>query len=193
MSNNAPVAHAPSVDPGPLGLAAFATTTFLLSLFNAGLLPGTAEAVVLPVALFYGGIAQLLAGMWEFACKNTFGATAFTSFGAFWLSFWGLLHFYVPEIPEAERGAAIGWFLVLFGIVAAILLVAVLGTSNTILKVTFILLVIAFACLAGGDLFGATGLTRAGGWMGMITAISAFYGSAAGVINATWGRKVIPA
>lgn len=74
-------------NPGPVGLAAFAATTFMLSCWNAGLLVSTTENVVLPMALWYGGIAQLLAGMWEFAANNTFGATAFTSYGAFWLSF----------------------------------------------------------------------------------------------------------
>src|SRR3954447_14712052 len=79
---------APAIaDPAPLGLAAFAMTTFVLSMFNAGLVSDTAEPVVLGLALTYGGVAQLLAGMWEFRNNNTFGATAFTSYGAFWLSF----------------------------------------------------------------------------------------------------------
>ena len=77
-------------DPAPLGLAAFALTTFLLSFVNAGLLPASVEPVVFGLALAYGGLAQFAAGMWEFTKGNTFGATAFTSYGAFWLSFWWL-------------------------------------------------------------------------------------------------------
>ena len=80
----------PIADPGPLGLAAFALTTFVLSMFNADLVSKGGEPVVLGLALAYGGLAQLLAGMWEFRTGNTFGAVAFTSFGAFWLSFFVL-------------------------------------------------------------------------------------------------------
>src|SRR5919206_1102284 len=86
-------------DPAPLGLAGFALTTFLLSLVNAGVIPAGAEPVVLGLALAYGGLAQLLAGMWEFRKGNTFGATAFGSYGAFWISFWALVTFYLPKIP----------------------------------------------------------------------------------------------
>ena len=81
-------------DPAPLGLAAFALTTFLLSLVNAGIMPKDAEPVMLGVALAFGGIAQLLAGMWEFRKGNVFGATVFSAYGAFWLSFWAYLTFY---------------------------------------------------------------------------------------------------
>jgi len=86
-------------DPAPLGLAAFALTTFVLSMFNAGLVSKAGEPVVLGLALGYGGLAQVLAGMWEFRTGNTFGAVAFTSFGAFWLSFWA----FSPSSPVRSR------------------------------------------------------------------------------------------
>src|ERR671919_85928 len=85
-------------NPGPLGLAAFALTTFVLSMFNAGLVSSGGEPIVFGLALAYGGLAQLLAGMWEFRTGNTFGATAFTSFGAFWLSFWAFEQFFAKDI-----------------------------------------------------------------------------------------------
>src|SRR5213595_616151 len=89
---------APAIaDPAPLGLAAFALTTFVLSFFNAGLVSAKGEPVVLGLALAYGGLAQLLAGMWEFRNNNTFGATAFTSYGAFWLSFWAFNQFFAAK------------------------------------------------------------------------------------------------
>ena len=87
-------------DPAPLGLAGFAMTTFVLSMFNANLVSEKGLPVVLSLALAYGGLAQLLAGMWEFRNGNTFGAVAFTSFGAFWLSFWALQVFYAKDIVE---------------------------------------------------------------------------------------------
>src|SRR3954453_19316785 len=84
----------PIADPGPLGLAAFALTTFVLSMFNADLVGKGGEPVVFGLAFAYGGLAQVLAGMWEFRTGNTFGAVAFTSYGAFWLSFWAFVQFY---------------------------------------------------------------------------------------------------
>jgi succinate-acetate transporter protein len=112
----APVEVAGIADPAPLGLAAFALTTFVLSMFNADLIGKGGEPVVLAVALAYGGLTQLLAGMWEFKRGNTFGAVAFSSFGAFWLSFWALNVFYAKSIPAGDVGDAVGLFLIGWGI-----------------------------------------------------------------------------
>src|SRR3982750_3008065 len=105
-----------TADPGPLGLAAFALTTFVLSMFNSGLMAEGGEPVVFGLAFAYGGLAQVLAGMWEFRTGNTFGATAFTSYGAFWLSFWAFVQFYAPKVPEADAGHAVGLYLIAWGI-----------------------------------------------------------------------------
>src|SRR6478672_10091885 len=94
-------------NPAPLGLAAFALTTFVLSMFNAGLVGSGGEPIVFGLTLAYGGLAQLLAGMWEFRTGNTFGATAFVSFGAFWLSYWAFVQFYADKIPAADAGHAV--------------------------------------------------------------------------------------
>ena len=91
-------------------------TTFLLSLANAGVMPVEAEPVVLGVALAYGGIAQVLAGMWEFRKGNVFGAIVFTSYGAFWLSFWAYLTFFAEQVPAEHHGVAAGWFLISWAI-----------------------------------------------------------------------------
>src|SRR5438093_3470576 len=106
----------PVADPGPLGLAGFAMTTFVLSMFNADLVGKGGEPVVLGLALAYGGLAQLLAGMWEFKNGNTFGAVAFTSYGAFWLSFWAFVQFFEKEVPKADAGHAVGLYLIAWGI-----------------------------------------------------------------------------
>src|SRR3989440_10667901 len=115
-------------DPGPLGLAGFATTTFVLSVYNAHLVNGGGLPVVFGLALAYGGIAQLLAGMWEFRTGNTFGAVAFSSFGAFWISYWALVTFFAPQIPAAHAGAAIGLFLIAWAIFTTYMFVASLRT-----------------------------------------------------------------
>jgi uncharacterized protein len=178
-------------DPAPLGLSAFALTTFLLSLVNAGLIPAGAEPVVFGLALAYGGLGQLLAGMWEFRKGNTFGATAFSSYGAFWLSFWALVTFYVPKIPEADAGTAVGWFLVAWGIFTTIMLLASLRTTGA-LVLLFLLLAATFYVLGFGNIGGSTGVVRFGGWLGIITAVVAWYTALAGVLASTFGRTVLP-
>lgn len=178
-------------DPAPLGLGAFALTTFLLSLSNTGIMPASAEPVVLGVALAYGGIAQLLAGMWEFKKGNVFGATAFSSYGAFWVSFWAYVSFFAAEIPADQHGVAAGWYLVCWGIFTVLMFVASLRTTAG-LAVLFAVLAIAFFLLAFGALGGVTALTRAGGWVGLLTAAIAWYLCLAGVLTSVVGRPVLP-
>lgn len=178
-------------DPGPLGLAAFALTTFVLSMFNSGLVAEGGEPVVFGLALAYGGIAQVLAGMWEFRTGNTFGAVAFTSFGAFWLSFWAYVQFYAADVPKADAGHAVGLYLIAWGIFTAYMLLASLRTSAAIALV-FLLLTITFLLLGIGDAGSHPNLTKAGGYFGLATAAAAWYASAAAVVNATWGRVVLP-
>jgi uncharacterized protein len=178
-------------DPGPLGLAAFALTTFVLSLFNAGLAPDALESTVLPLALFYGGIAQLLAGMWEFKKANTFGATAFTSYGAFWLAFAAYVQFIEPGIPEPQHETATGIFLIGWAVFTGYMLIASLRTTGALIAV-FAFLFLTFALLAIGDLTGVSAIATVGGIVGIVTALVAWYASAAVVTNATWGRTVLP-
>lgn len=178
-------------DPGPLGLAAFATTTFVLSVFNAGILPKTLEAVVLPLALFYGGTAQLLAGMWEFKKANTFGVVAFTSYGAFWLSFAAYVKFIAPGLPPASTGTATGLFLLAWTIFTAYMTIASLRTTGAIAAV-FLVLLVTLVLLVVGTLGGSAGAGEIGGYLGIVTAVLAWYASAAGVVNATWKRTVLP-
>lgn len=178
-------------DPGPLGLAGFATTTFVLSLFNAGIAPKALEAVVLPIALFFGGGAQLLAGMWEFKKANTFGAVAFTSYGAFWLSFAAYVKFIAPGLPAAQAGTATGIFLLAWTIFTAYMTIASLRTTGAV-AVVFVVLFLALVLLTYGSLAGSAGAGEIGGYLGIITAVLAWYASAAGVVNTTWKRTVLP-
>src|SRR3954465_9024509 len=131
-------------DPAPLGLAAFAATTFMLSIFNAGWMGSGGEPIVFGMALFYGGLAQLLAGMWEFRTGNTFGAVAFTSYGSFWLSFWAFEQFYADKITSpVTTGHAVGLFLIAWGIFTAYMFIASLRVSVAI-SVVFLLLAVTF-------------------------------------------------
>lgn len=172
-------------DPGPLGLAGFAMTTFVLSCFNAGLIK-EGESVVLGLALAYGGVVQLLAGMWEFRKGNTFGAVAFSSFGGFWISFWVLLTFAKDATPHSIGVYLLGWT-----IFTAYMTLAALRTNGAVLSV-FVVLTLTFLFLAIGAFGGSAGMTKVGGGLGLLTALLAWYASCAMVTNATWRRPVLP-
>jgi succinate-acetate transporter protein len=178
-------------DPGPLGLAAFALTTFVLSAVNAGWIHKGTEPVVLGLALAYGGLAQLLAGMWEFKKGNTFGATAFTSYGAFWISFWAFVVFYAAKVPKADATQAVGIYLLGWGIFTLYMWIASFRTTAAV-NAVFFLLTITFFLLAFGELGTSSGLSKLGGWFGIATALVAWYTSFAGVINSTFGKVVLP-
>ncbi len=176
-------------DPGPLGLAAFAMTTFCLSAANANLWHAGGASAALALALVYGGTAQFAAGMWEFVRKNTFGALAFTSYGAFWISFYVLLK--IPAIAAGEDTVAI--FLLGWTIFTAYMTIAAMKTNMSVLAV-FVALTATFIFLTIGN-WGATAHTnmiKIGGWLGILTALLAWYASAAGVINDTHGKVVLP-
>src|SRR3954464_6915841 len=183
---------APAIgDPAPLGLAAFALTTFVLSFFNAGLVSDKGVPVVLGLALAYGGLAQLLAGMWEFRNNNTFGATAFTSYGAFWISFFVLEQFQADKIPSANLGAAVGLYLIAWGIFTTYMWIASFRVSVAV-NLVFLLLAVTFIVLGIGESGGNADIVKAGGFIGLATAIAAWYASFATVTNKTFGRIVVP-
>jgi succinate-acetate transporter protein len=189
-------------DPGPLGLAGFAGTTFVLSLINAGLvgdkaIPGGGLLpLVAGLALAYGGVAQFLAGIWEFRTGNTFGAVAFCSYGAFWISFYFVVHA-VASLAPGEIFSGLGLYLWMWGIFTTYMFIASLRTSAAVslvfllLAVTFILLGIGNSALAGTH--NVTNNTiKIGGYVGIATAVAAWYASFAAVLNSTFGRVVLP-
>jgi len=185
-------------DPAPLGLGAFALTTFILSGHNATFIP---DLIWVGPALFYGGVTQLLAGMWEFRNRNVFGATAFSTYGGFWLSLGivvllaSLSKTFAAGLAGANLPNAVAWFLVAFAIFNTYMLLwstrvnlAVFGVFAT-LEVTEIILAIGFFREAHGY---SPYITHVGGWVGIATAAVAWYTSAAGVVNGMAGRAVVP-
>ncbi len=183
----------PVANPGPLGLLGFGVTTLVLSLVNSNLFGSnlTGEAA-LPLALAFGGGAQLLAGMWEFHAGNTFGATAFTGFGAFWLSF----YFFLTQGFADKAGSygvatyLLGWtiftLILTFG---AWRINAVTGTLFTLLLLTFAALTLnGYGILGSGN----TTFGQIGGFLGIVTALNAFYNAAAGILKDLAGRDVLP-
>lgn len=195
----------PAADPAPLGLAGFALTTVLLSAFNAGLINGgkiaAGSLIFIGMALFYGGLAQFMAGMWEFRNRNTFGATAFSSFGAFWMGVAILLVFDVVGRPVVGLFVTTGdgaiWFLFCWAVFTTYMFVASLRT-NAAVSLVFLLLALTYIALWLGALQGPVngaagkGFTQIGGYLGLATAIVAFYASFAGVLNGTFGRTILP-
>lgn len=181
----------PIADPAPLGLAAFATTTFILSMFNADLVSRAGAPIVLGVALAYGGIAQLLAGMWEFRRGNTFGAVAFSSYGAFWLSYWAINHFFVASVPAAHLGSALGLYLIAWGIFTVYMFIASLRTT-AVIALVFATLAAALIILGIGFSSPSNSTVELGGWFGLASAVLAWYASFAAVTNSTFGRDLVP-
>jgi succinate-acetate transporter protein len=185
-------------DPAPLGLAAFALTTFLLSGHNASFIP---DGIWLAVALAYGGLIQLLAGMWEFRNSNVFGATAFSSYGGFWLSLGAFILLvtvssgFAGQFHGSDLDNAAAWFLISFAIFNTYMLmwstrvsIAVFGVFLT-LEATEIVLAFGYFRLAHGH---SDSWLHVGGWLGILTAAVAWYTSAAGVVNGMAPRTVVP-
>jgi len=184
----APGAHL--ADPAALGLGGFALTTFVLSVVNAGWM--SAEAVVFGLALAYGGLAQLLAGMWEFAKGNTFGATAFSSYGAFWLSYWYLTgHTDFGTLTTSQIDTGVGWYLLAWGIFTTYMAVASTRTNSAVL-VVFVLLAATYYILAVGSWTGSSFWGHLGGYVGIATAAAAWYASFATVANWSFKRTILP-
>ena len=166
-------------------------TTFVLSMINGNIVSGTDLPVVLGLALAYGGLAQLLAGMWEFRAGNTFGAVAFSSFGAFWISYFILIMFNAGSLVPAHAGHAVGLYLWAWAIFTFYMTLAALRTNGAVLLV-FVLLTITFVLLAIGADGGSMNATHWGGYLGLATAAAAWYASFAQVINSTFGKTVAP-
>ncbi|PWN27507.1 hypothetical protein BDZ90DRAFT_252773 [Jaminaea rosea] len=193
-----PVYHRKFANPAPLGLMAFAATTFVLSMYNVQARGVSAPNVVTGLAVGYGGTAQFIAGVWEFASGNTFGATAFCSYGAFWWSFAAIL---IPwfgietAVPEGELNSALGIYLSAWFIFTFIMFVASFRSSVGLvllfglLDITFLLLFIGYFV---GNESRATMVTKAGGGFGIATAAVAWYVGAAGLLTPDTSYFTLP-
>jgi uncharacterized protein len=199
----ATTAVSPIADPAPLGLAAFALTTFLLSAINAGWAKSSTGFDWWGYAIAYGGLCQLLAGMWEFRNKNVFGSTAFSTYGGFWIGVGLWLHFIAPTATNPlALNRDLGWILLAFAIFNTYMLIISTQVNMAVflvfltLELTEIFLFIGNFATKTAALppFAAhnTALIQIGGIIGVITALVAWYTSAAGVMNGLKGRQVIP-
>jgi succinate-acetate transporter protein len=174
-------------NPAPLGLFGFATTTWLLSMVNAGWLPAATVPIVLSMAFAYGGTAQFAAGLMEMAKGNSFGFIAFCSFGAFWWSFALFEKFFAVGVPAA----AVGWYLLVWGAFTFAMWLASFALNRAVFLI-FLALWVTFFLLGLSPLLGIPALFTLGGYTGLITALIAFYTAAAEIINESHGRTLLP-
>ena len=187
-----PQSATPAANPAALGLVGFGLTTILLSLVNAGLLPTAGEGVVIPLALTYGGLIQIIAGVMEFKVGNTFGMTAFLSYGAFWWWFaLTLLLGHAGVIDLMAASPTLGVALLLWGVLTFYLWIATFKLSR-LLFLVFLTLWVTFALLGLGAALGRPELGHYGGLLGLVCGSLAVYGSFAIVANTTFGRVVLP-
>jgi len=183
-------------DPAPLGLAAFALTTFLLSAFNAGWMTHSSGLAWVGYALAYGGLCQLLAGMWEFRNRNVFGATAFSSYGGFWIGLFLYFQLYGAKLATHPLTAGlfakdVGWILLAFAIFNTYMLIWSTQVNMAVFAV-FLTLELTEIILFIGNFSGSSGTVKFGGYVGVVTALCAWYTSAAGVANGMGGRLSVP-
>ena len=180
-----------TANPAPLGLLGFGMTTTLLNLHNAGLFE--LNSMIMGMGIFMGGIAQIAAGLQEWKKNNTFGSTAFTAYGSFWLS---LVAIWL--IPKTSFGAAyatsetgLAWYLLMWGVFTLFMFIGTLRMSR-VLQLVFFTLTVLFFLLAASDFTSNTGLHRIAGYEGIVCGLLAFYGCVAQVLNEVYGKIVLP-
>jgi len=178
-----------TANPAPLGLMGFGMTTVLLNIHNAGILP--LSAMIVSMGIFYGGLAQIIAGIMEFKKDNVFGATAFTSYGLFWLSLVGI--WVLPEMGLAEPASAdaMGYYLLMWGIFTFVMFIGTLKQTRAN-QVVFGTLFILFFLLAAADFTGSETIALIAGWEGIICGLSAIYNALGQVLNSVYNKRVLP-
>ena len=197
VSRSAVTGSAPAwvpANPAPLGLMGFGITTLILSVMNANLVSFAHDLpVVLGVALAYGGIAQLIAGIWEFRTGNTFGAAAFCTYGAFWISFFFLVQVELPNVGGGTAGvnAGLGLYLWAFAIVSGIFFLCTF-TATRAIQFVFLGLTIALIFLGIGNSGGSASMIHVGGYVGIVTAAAALYTAAGEIMVTVYGHDVLP-
>ena len=178
-----------SSNPAPLGLLGFGMTTVLLNLHNAGFFE--LNTMVLAMGIFYGGVAQIIAGGMEWKKGNTFGTTAFLSYGLFWLTLVGLLVLPNFGISAAPDAVSMGWYLLMWGLLTAAFYIGTFRLSHA-LQFVFGSLTLLFLLLAAGEFTGNDLFVRMGGFIGIICGLSAIYTAIAQVLNEVYGKTVLP-
>lgn len=178
-----------TANPAPLGLLGFGMTTVLLNLHNAGCYK--LGSMILAMGIFYGGLAQVIAGIMEWKKGNTFGTTAFTSYGLFWLTLVWLVVSPRVNLGDTTESSAMAAYLFMWGLFTAVMFVGTLRL-NRALQVVFATLAVLFFLLALGDYTGNASITRLAGYEGIFCGFSAIYTALAQVLNEVYGKTIMP-
>lgn len=184
-------ASTPVINPGPWAVTAFATTSFMLGMYQSGVLNSAGVAIVLPAAFFFGGLVQIIVAIIEFTHGNTFAGSVFGTYGPFWVIFGAFQTLYLTSIPTAEINSATCLFLAVFAVVTFYLAVASLRT-DLILSVIIWLIFVGLVLLSIGAGENLGSVTKAGGWVVLVFAVLAWYHAAGDIIESTFGRKILP-
>jgi uncharacterized protein len=178
-------------DPGAWAVTAFATTSFMLGMYNTHLLNPAGAGIVIPVAFFFGGLIQIIVAIMEISRGNLFGAVVFGSYGPFWVIYGALESLYATSVPAAQITAAVSLFLAMWAVLSFIFFIAALRT-DLVLVVIIGLIFIGLVLLSIGVGASQSGLTEAGGWVTLAFAVLAWYHAAGDIITATFGQKILP-
>jgi succinate-acetate transporter protein len=178
-------------NPGPWAVTAFATTSFMLGMYNSGLLRAEGASIVIPAAFFYGGLIQIIVGVLEITRGNLFGAVVFGTYGPFWVIYGLIIQFYAGKIPTSSVNESIALFLAVFAVVTFYFLLASLKTDMVLVAV-FALIFAGLVLLSVGAGANKVDVTRAGGWVTLAFAVLAWYHAAADMVNTNFGRVVAP-
>jgi uncharacterized protein len=178
-------------DPGAWAVTAFATTSFMLGMYNSGLLNLAGVPVVIPVAFFFGGLIQIIVAIMEISRGNLFGAVVFGSYGPFWVIFGALEALWATSIPAAQLNSALCLFLAMWAVLTFIFFIASLRTDAVLVGIVGLIFV-GLVLLSIGYGASQPDITKAGGWVTLAFAVLAWYHAAGDIISATFGRPVLP-
>lgn len=178
-------------NPAPWAVTAFATTSFMLGMYQTGLLNSAGLPIVLPATFFFGGLVQIIVAIMEFSRGNLFAGAVFGTYGPFWVMFGAFETLYATSVPAAQLSSATCLFLSVFAVITFYLAIASLRT-DLVLTVIIWLIFVGLVLLAIGAGAGASGITKAGGWVVLIFAVLAWYHAAGDIIESTFGRKILP-
>jgi len=186
-----PPAQSGMANPAPWAVTAFATTSFMLGMYQTGLLNSAGLPIVLPATFFFGGLVQIIVAIMEFSRGNLFAGAVFGTYGPFWVMFGAFETLYATSVPAAQVSSATCLFLAVFAVITFYLAIASLRT-DLVLTVIIWLIFVGLVLLSIGAGASSNGLTKAGGWVVLVFAVLAWYHAAGDIIESTFGRKVLP-
>ena len=187
----APLAGGGMANPAPWAVTAFATTSFMLGMYQTGLLNSAGTPIVLPAAFFFGGLVQIIVAIMEFSRGNLFGGAVFGTYGPFWVMLGAFDTIYATSVPAAQLSSATGLFLAVFAVITFYLAIASLRTDLVLTAIIWLIFV-GLVLLSIGSWDNLANMTKAGGAVVLLFAVLAWYHAAGDIIESTFGRKVLP-